>query len=363
MTLQYPQAQEAIQPQKVPEYSGPGEESKESVEKKNMLAVSEFVKKLETLVTDTGNTSNKTGHTLIHLKKFIIVPDNQTLWSVKQFAETGAGQQTTSAEEIIVMGEGAGGNNSNKRFSEDTGDVEQPANEADQKAKLDDSSLIKDIISSVIRGENLKRDVISKKPDECEQKSSNEQTIDVKACSDLKESGCKGSTGKQELDTYLGDGKNSENLVKQREETSAKGDGTLQNSERSPGDRFLERNPGNAKEPSRNDNIVCAENKSNVKEKREASPDSASLVSHKRRNKIHGKRKNAKYPKKKRRRKRKRKMKKKKGKRNEKNNKKSGSKWPFKRNLLMIPEKEQIEIANENYGTQMKGFDRSVFTV
>ncbi|XP_034176919.2 uncharacterized protein LOC117602705 isoform X1 [Osmia lignaria lignaria] len=250
-----PQKQQAFGFSKsVAEYNTSAEDNNETTEKKNMQAVSEFVKKLEKLVTDAGNSSNQTGSTLIHLKKFIIVPDNQTFWSLGKLSEPEV-SPSSSTETVVLMGEGVNEN-------ENVGSVnDKEDDEVDEESKPAESDLIKGIIRSVIRGDDEKRDV----------------------------TGC--GTGKKE----------------------------------------------EHEEPSKNNN-VCKEDKSNMKEKREASMSNAG-----RERKRESKKKDSRQGKKKRRRKRKRKPKKKKKNANKKNDKKIKSKWPFKRNLLMLSEEEQIE--------------------
>ncbi|XP_076392265.1 uncharacterized protein LOC105663039 isoform X2 [Megachile rotundata] len=261
------------------------QEDKESAEKKNMLAVEEFVKKLEKLASD-GNSSNQTGNTLIHLKKYIIVPSNQTFWGLGKLSE--AEESQPSVDTKVIMGDG-------RKEAEES---------EDEKSELKDPDLIREIISSVISGEN--RDASGKSIESKEQSDQipNDEIQDV-------------------IDEKLETGK-SESLAKLREESKTD-------------DQFLEKNSENVKKPSKNGNYVCREGKSNLKEKREA----GNLIRRERKQEARNKKKDARHEKKKHRRKRKRKPKKKKKNTSKKGSKKS--KWPFKRNLLMLSDEEQVQ--------------------
>ncbi|CAK9813390.1 Hapless 2, partial [Anthophora quadrimaculata] len=311
-----------------------GENSKESIEKKNMLAVSEFVKKLEKLVADGNSTNNNTGRTLIHLKKFIIVPDNRTLWSLKKYVKPEDIQDTGSTETIIVMGEGTHDKVAKQPLEKDRDLEDQEYSEVeDEEKSRADPNLIKQIISSVIRGEDLKRNADPPKS--------------FDAPSDSKTSEFK-DWANPEVE------KSTKDLAKAQEETSMKGDGCLQSVQKNIGEPILETSLENEKKSSKKDNDVCTDCKSNAKAKREATAVNARSVDGKRQRKDHGKKKEAKHPKKKRRKKRKRKIKKRKGGGGKRTSKKAKSKWPFKRNLLMLSEEDQIQPSNVEDGTKLR---------
>ncbi|XP_053985670.1 uncharacterized protein LOC128880043 isoform X2 [Hylaeus volcanicus] len=295
------------------------DESKESIEKKDMLAVSEFVKKLEQLVDDARNSSNETGHTLIHLKKFIIVPDNRTLWTVKELVEPGKLEQLPAEDEVVLMGE-------EEKDSMDNKETLNVGDEMDRGTKVDNSDLIKEIISSVIRGDNLKRDVSSANSEES-------KSGEVEEWSDWR--------------------------GQQRQKDS---DGRPDREEGSNGrytdDQTLESRLENAKESSKKVKDSCMESKLGSKEKREAPKRNANLKNHRDGNANSGKRKAPRHAKKMGWRKGKRKMKKRKWGNRKKSKKKSKSAWPFKRNLLMLAEKQQVPASSERYDAERKINDK-----
>ncbi|CAL7951054.1 unnamed protein product [Xylocopa violacea] len=338
--LSYPRPEAAFQIAKnASEYKVPGEEGEQSGEKKNMLAVSEFVNKLEKLVSDAGNSSNATGRTLIHLKKFIIVPDNRTLWSLRGFTEPES-EQGTSTETVILMGEGTRKRGASVARTEEGSGYP----EIERKSRADESNLIKEIISSVIRGDNLKRDASSKScSGSNDPKSSVAGTMDARPLDDPVESGLKDSVGKEEEE------KSSNEMAK-----------ASQNVAKSIDDQFPEPSPEHEKKLKKN-NEVCQESKSTLKEKREAAKGDAASVNRKEAHASRGRKKEAKHPKRKRRRKRKRKSKKRKAKKESKNKKKgkqTRSRWPFKRNLLMLAEEERNQPGNVDYGAKWRGRDK-----
>ena len=327
-----------------PNLSASAEGSKESIERRNMLAISEFVKKLEKLVADTGNSSNATGRTLIHLKKFIIVPDNRTFWSLREFSAPGSRQETGTTETtVVVMGEGTHiEDGRGQRSSED--DDEYSA--VRENSRGEERNLIKEIIDSIIGGDDTKREALSKRSDKSNDRESSRHAQN-RADALSTEEGSPWSS-EREFGTNLQVGKNAADLAKAREEEEA----SPRNSGKIVDDQFLE----SSLETSKKDSDVCARNKSSAKGKREAAVVDSSLANQKRERE--GK-KDAKHPKKKRRRKWKKKTKKEKGSRDKKNDKKTKSKWPLKRNLLMLSEEEQIQPSNVDYG--IKWTDRDKF--
>lgn len=315
----------------------------QSIERKNMLAISEFVKKLERLVTDNVTSSDAPGRTLIHLKKFIIVPNNRTFWSLKQFAAPGY-QDLGTTETVVMLGdEVRSKNNPRSVKSKEFNGVEESSKE--------DRNLIKEIIESVIRGEDLKRD---------EKRKIGRETV---------EDGLEDREGEEGgIDLVEVERIGSADLASVRDETPFKDEGYPRNvAGKNVDDQFLESNLEGGKRTSKKNNGVCAGDKSDDLEKRESAVmDNVRLTNE--HGEHGGKKKNTKHVKKKRRRKRKRK--KGKGDRNKKNNKKS--KWPFKRNLLMLSdegeeeqeeqegeeEEEQIQPSNLDYGVKWKDRDK-----
>ncbi|KAK1117276.1 hypothetical protein K0M31_016826 [Melipona bicolor] len=310
------------------------EGSKESIERRNMLAISEFVKKLERLVADKGNSSNATGRTLIHLKKFIIVPDNRTFWSLREFSAPESRQEAGTTETVVVMGEGARFKGSGQSSEND---------EVGENSKGEERNLIKEIIDSIIGGDDTKREPTSKrsdKPNDHGESSLSDTQNGADALSPW--------SSEREFRTNLRVGKNAADLAKAQEEAPPRNSGKIVD------DQFLESSLEKGGETLLKEySDVCARNKSSVKGKR----DVARSANQKRARE--GKKKDAKRPKKKRRRKRKKKTEKGKGKREKKNGKKTKSKWPFKRNLLMLSEEEQIQPSNVDYG--IKWGDRDKF--
>lgn len=315
----------------------------QSIERKNMLAISEFVKKLERLVTDNVTSSDAPGRTLIHLKKFIIVPNNRTFWSLKQFAAPGY-QDLGTTETVVMLGdEVRSKNNPRSVKSKEFNGVEESSKE--------DRNLIKEIIESVIRGEDLKRD---------EKRKIGRETV---------EDGLEDREGEEGgIDLVEVERIGSADVASVRDETPFKDEGYPRNvAGKNVDDQFLESNLEGGKRTSKKNNGVCAGDKSDDLEKRESAVmDNVRLTNE--HGEHGGKKKNTKHVKKKRRRKRKRK--KGKGDRNKKNNKKS--KWPFKRNLLMLSdegeeeqeeqegeeEEEQIQPSNLDYGVKWKDRDK-----
>ncbi|KOX71068.1 Protein HAPLESS 2-A [Melipona quadrifasciata] len=320
------------------------EGSKESIERRNMLAISEFVKKLERLVADTGNSSNATGRTLIHLKKFIIVPDNRTFWSLREFSAPESRQETGTTETVVVMGEGTRVKDSGQS-SEDDEQSEYSA--VRENSRGEERNLIKEIIDSIIGGDDAKREPLSKRSDK-----SNDHGESSRSDAQNGADALSPWSGEREFRTNLRVGKNAADLAKAQEEAAPRNSGKIVD------DQFLESSLENGGETPREYSDVCARNKSSVKGKREAAVvDVARSANQKRARE--GKKKDAKRSKKKRRRKRKKKTEKGKGKREKKNGKKTKSKWPFKRNLLMLSEEEQIQPSNVDYG--IKWGDRDKF--
>lgn len=330
------------------------EGSKESIEKKNMLAISDFVRKLEKLVADTGNSSNTTGRTLIHLKKFIIVPDNRTFWSLKEFSAPDSKQRTATTETVVVMGEGTRIKDSTQS-SEDNDESEY--SEVEDNSRGENRNLIKEIIDSVIRGDDLKREVPFKRSDKLNDRKLLGDKKDLLSTADAPvASEWKDRSNEQEFETNLEVDKNSADLANIQEETPTKEESFPQNVGKNVDDQFLESNLENGKKTSRKDNDVCG-NKSGVKEKRDTAVRNTRSANQKREHENRGKKKDAKHLKKKRRGKRKRKTKKGKREKNKRNRKKAKSKWPFKRNLLMLSEEEQIQPSNVDYRIKWRNHD------
>lgn len=330
------------------------EDSKESIEKKNMLAISDFVRKLEKLVADTGNSSNTTGRTLIHLKKFIIVPDNRTFWSLKEFSAPDSKQGTATTETVVVMGEGTRIKGSTQSLEDND---ESEYSEVEDNSRGENRNLIKEIIDSVIKGDDLKREVPFKRSDKLNDRKLLGDKKDLLSTADAPvASEWKDRSNEQEFETNLEVDKNSADLANIQEETPTKEKSFPQNVGKNVDDQFLESSLENGKKTSRKDNDVCG-NKSGVKEKRDTAVRNTRSANQKREHENRGKKKDAKHLKKKRRGKRKRKTKKGKREKNKRNRKKAKSKWPFKRNLLMLSEEEQIQPSNVDYRIKWRNHD------
>ncbi|KOC64661.1 Protein HAPLESS 2-A [Habropoda laboriosa] len=211
--------------------------------------------------------------------------------------------------------------------SKDLEELEYSDVEDEEKSRAD-PDLIKQIISSVIRGDDLKRDADASKGFDT---GNDEKTSGFKAWADLEA------------------GKSTGDLSKIREETSTKGEACLQNTAKNIDEQIVESGLDNSKKSWKKDNDVCTGSKS--KEKREVN---ARSVESKRKRKDRGKKKDAKHAKKKRRKKRKRKIKKRKGGGGKRTSKKIKSKWPFKRNLLTLSEEDQIEPSYVDRGAKRR---------